>query len=135
MVAAKRVKRVGLLATQGIRGGANRLVLERVKESGDIFLAWSDEPWILEGAAVHVSFICFDDGSEKQRMLDGKSVLSINTNLTSGLDLTKARRLRENVDIAFMGDTKGGPFDIPESMAIKMLKLPNPNGTTNRDRP
>src|SRR5207247_4357792 len=49
MIAAKRVKRVGLLATQGIRGGASRRVLERVKQTGDIFLAWSDEPWILDG--------------------------------------------------------------------------------------
>ena len=43
MVEAGEVKRVGLLATQGIRGGANRRVLERIKETGDIFLAWADE--------------------------------------------------------------------------------------------
>jgi len=133
MIAAKRAKRVGLLATQGIRGGANRRVLERVKKTGDIFLGWHDEPWILEGAAVHVSFIGFDDGSEKQRMLDGKPVSSINANLTVGLDLTKARRLRENADIAFMGDTKGGPFDIAESLAVEMIKAPNPHGKSNRD--
>jgi len=133
MVATKRVKRVGLLATQGIRGGASRRVLERVKQTGDIFLGWSDEPWILEGAAVHVSFVGFDDGSEKERMLDGKPVPSINANLTTGLDLTKAHRLRENLDTAFMGDTKGGPFDIPESLALEMLKRPNPHGRSNRD--
>ena len=33
MVEAGRAKRVGLLATQGIRGGANRRVLERIKET------------------------------------------------------------------------------------------------------
>ena len=33
MVEAGKVKRVGLLATQGIRGGANRRVLERMKET------------------------------------------------------------------------------------------------------
>ena len=38
-IAAGRTKRAGLLATQGIRGGANRRVLERIKESGDIFFA------------------------------------------------------------------------------------------------
>ncbi|MBI4028641.1 MAG: class I SAM-dependent DNA methyltransferase [Verrucomicrobia bacterium] len=41
-------KRAGLLATQGIRGGANREVLKRIKETGDIFWAISDEDWILE---------------------------------------------------------------------------------------
>jgi len=34
----KKTMRAGLLATQGIRGGSNRSVLERIKESGDIFL-------------------------------------------------------------------------------------------------
>ena len=44
MVADGKVERAGLLATQGIRGGANRRVLERIKQTGGIFLAWSDEP-------------------------------------------------------------------------------------------
>ncbi|MFO1492388.1 MAG: hypothetical protein U1F77_15070 [Kiritimatiellia bacterium] len=35
----------GLLATQGIRGGANREVLKRIKKSGDIFWAVSDREW------------------------------------------------------------------------------------------
>jgi hypothetical protein len=34
--------RVGLLATQAIRGGANRRILQRIKHSGDIFFAESD---------------------------------------------------------------------------------------------
>jgi hypothetical protein len=34
----KKCGRAGLLATQGIRGGANREVLKRIKETGDIFL-------------------------------------------------------------------------------------------------
>ena len=108
-----RAKRAGLLATQGIRGGANRGVLQRIKESGDIFLAWSDQPWILDGATVHISIVGFDDGSELNRELDGAAVGSINANLTMGADLTAAVRLGENLGRAFMGDTKGGPFDIP----------------------
>lgn len=43
-VEAGRCGRAGLLATQGIRGGANREVLKRIKESGDIFFAESDRP-------------------------------------------------------------------------------------------
>ena len=133
MLEANRVEKVGLLATQGIRGGANRRVLERIKETGEIYMAWSDQPWILDGAAVHVSFLGYDDGSETERYLDGQPVPEINPNLTAGVDLTKARRLPENMGIAFMGDTKGGPFDIPESLAMEMLAAPNPDGRSNRD--
>ena len=133
MVEAGRARRVGLLATQGIRGGANRRVLERIKQSGDIFLAWSDEPWVLDGANVHVSFVGYDDGSDHDRQLNGHPVPAINANLTAGLDLTRARRLAENAGIAFMGDTKGGPFDIPADLAYPMLEEHNPDGRSNRD--
>ena len=128
-----RVKRAGLLATQKIRSVTNRVTLQRVKESGDIFFAESDRPWILDGAAVHVSMVGFDDGSETRRVLDGHPVRAINANLTVGVDLTNARRLKENTGIAFMGDTKGGPFDIPEAVAQDMLPRPNPHGKPNSD--
>lgn len=131
MVEAGRVQRVGLLATQGIRGGANRRVLERIKETGDIFMAWPDEPWVVEGAAVHVSFVGHDNGSEHERTLDGQPVAVINANLTAGVDLTLVRRLKENLGIAFMGDTKGGPFDIAGDLAREMLASPNPDGRSN----
>jgi len=133
MVEAGEVPRVGLLATQGIRGGANRRVLERIKRSGDIFLAWADEPWVLDGAAVHISFVGFDDGTEQERFLDGRPVPAINANLTSGKDLTVAQRLPENRGIAFMGDTKGGAFDIPAEVAEHLLAMPNPDGRSNAD--
>ena len=133
MLAEDRTKRVGLLATQGIRGGANRNVLRRIKETGDIFLAWSDQPWVLDGAAVHTSIIGFDNGSETVRELDGEAVESVNSNLTDGPDITEAKPLKENLGIAFMGNTKGGPFDIPESVALSMLGQPNPDGRDNRD--
>ena len=58
---SKQVKtqRVGLVATNSIRGGANRKVLERIVATAPIFEAWSDEPWINNGAAVRVSLVCF----------------------------------------------------------------------------
>jgi hypothetical protein len=38
----------------------------------------------------------------------------IHANLTAGaLDLTKAQGLAENRGVSFMGDTKGGAFDVP----------------------
>jgi type II restriction/modification system DNA methylase subunit YeeA len=133
MVETGKAGRVGLLATQGIRGGANRRVLERVKETGDIFVAWDDEPWVVEGAAVHVSIVGFDDGSEQRKLLDGQPVTVINADLSAGLDLTRVHRLPENFGIAFMGDTKGGPFELDGETAQAMLGLPNPNGRSNLD--
>ncbi|MFW6106985.1 MAG: class I SAM-dependent DNA methyltransferase, partial [bacterium] len=125
--------RIGLLATQGIRGGTNREVLKRIKETGDIFFAWSDREWVLDGAAVHVSMIGFDNGSQTDRSLDGKPVQNINSDLTGDVDLTAALRLAENQSIAFMGDTKVGPFDIDWKLAHELLKQPNPHGKPNAE--
>jgi type II restriction/modification system DNA methylase subunit YeeA len=133
MIEAKRVKRAGLLATQGIRGGANRDTLARIKQTGDIFFAVSDREWFNEGAAVHISLIGFDDGSEKVKTLDGTTATTINANLTSTADITQARRLAENANIGFMGDTKGGPFDIELAEALKLLRTPNVNGRPSSD--
>jgi type II restriction/modification system DNA methylase subunit YeeA len=51
----------GFVATNSIRGGSNREVLKRICASGWIFNAWSDEPWINDGAAVRVSLVCFEN--------------------------------------------------------------------------
>ena len=133
-IADGATKRAGLLATNSIRGGANRTTLDRVKASGDIFMAWSDEPWVVDGAAVRVSIVGQDDGSESERALDGQPVTTINSNLTTGVDVTQARRLSENEEICFQGDIKGGAFDIPGEIARGMLLEPtNINDRTNED--
>lgn len=128
-----KADRCGLLATQGIRGGANRRLLERIKGSGDVFWAWSDREWILDGAAVHVSMVGFDLGVEKERWLDGKLVPEIHTNLASGSASASARPLPENLGVSFMGDTKGGSFDLRFDEATAMLFDPNPHGRPNSD--
>lgn len=128
-----KARRAGLLATQGIRGGASREVLKRIKETGDIFFAESDRNWIQDGATVHVSIVGFDAGEEKQRVLDGETVEEINANLSSNADVTQAHVLDENKNIAFMGDTKGGAFDIDEKTALEMMRAPNPHGRPNSD--
>ncbi len=133
-IAADQGRRAGLLATNSIRGGANRKVLERIKETGDIFWAISDRDWILEGAAVNVSMVGFDDGSAIDKQLDSVQVDRITSDLQSGVDLTKALKLQENANIAFIGDTKKGKFDIPAGIATTMLSVPtNPNGKLNND--
>ena len=73
---AGRAKHVGLVATNSIRGGANRKVLEPIAERNAIFEAWSDEPWTIEGAAVRVSLVCFGSTRESAK-LDGASVETI----------------------------------------------------------
>jgi restriction-modification enzyme MmeI-like protein len=134
LIEHKECKRAGLLATQGIRGGANRETLKRIKNSGDIFFAISDREWILAGANVHVSMIGFDDGSEKTRMLDGELVAGINSNLTAiGADITTARRLTANLSIAFQGPVKVGTFELSPKIALKFLLAPNPHGRPNSD--
>lgn len=126
--------RAGLLSTNSIRGGANRKVLERIKETGNIFMAWSDRDWVLDGAAVRVSMIGFDNDSEKLKVLDGNNVTAINPDLTSSIDITTAQPLRENRGICFRTDEKGGPFDISEALAQQFLKaFGNPNGRPNSD--
>ncbi|MCY3920246.1 MAG: class I SAM-dependent DNA methyltransferase, partial [Chloroflexi bacterium] len=133
-ILAGTATRAGLLATNSIRGGPNRRTLARIKETGDIFMAWSDEPWIVEGAAVRVSIVGQDDGSEAARVLDGTAVSQINSSLGSGVDLARAVGLRENMGVSFQGDSKVGAFDITGDVARKMLMLPsNVNGRPNSD--
>jgi type II restriction/modification system DNA methylase subunit YeeA len=127
-------KRAGLLGTQSIRMGASRKILDAIKRTGDIFFAYSDRAWILDGADVRVSLVGFDDGEESQRELDGDRVPTINANLTTATDITAARRLSANASSCFMGNTKGGAFDISESEARRLLRAGgNPNGQPNSD--
>ncbi len=134
MIEKEQVNRVGLLATQAIRHGSNRRVLDRIKQTGNIFLGIQNQEWILDGASVRVSMVGFDNGTETIFELDGKSVSSINSDLTSAIDLTKAQKLSENQSLAFIGTQKGGPFDISEALAIIMrADAGNPNGKSNND--
>ncbi|MEO1165291.1 MAG: DNA methyltransferase [Chloroflexota bacterium] len=126
-------KRVGLISTNSIRGGVNRDVLDDIKSDGDIFMAWSDRNWILDGAAVRVSMIAFDDGSETEKTLDGEPVNVINPDLTSSVDITVAEKLSANSNLAFGGTKKGGAFNITEQLAVEMLNSSNASLRPNRD--
>lgn len=131
----------GLVSTNSIRGGSNREVLKKICDSGRIYRAWSDEPWINEGAAVRVSLICFDgDKKSTGAILDGQFVPEIYTDLTAplnceiSLDLTTAKPLLENIGVCIKGSEKGGPFDVPGELSRRWLLLPsNPNGKSNSD--
>ena len=141
-IASGKAQRAGLVATNSIRGGANRRALQAATDNRRIFEAWSDEPWVIDGAAVRVSLVCFSRagvGSVAGARLDDESVDEIYADLTArrggaGVDLTSVHRLPENAGVAFMGDTKGGAFDVAGDQAREWLRLPaNPNGRTNAD--
>jgi type II restriction/modification system DNA methylase subunit YeeA len=137
------LRRAGLVATNSIRGGKNRQVLDRLAKRQTIFDAASDEPWVIDGAAVRVSIVCFarsDDSAAHAPRLNGKAVSAIYSDLTAetgpgvGSDLTKASRLLDNRSVAFVGTVKAGSFDLGGDEARALLQLPlNPNGRPNAD--
>ena len=129
-------KRAGLLATQAIRSEYSRPVLTRIKESGDIFHVISDKEWRSDdpgAASVHISIICFDDGAQTFRALDGVRTSNINADLTRGPDLTRAKRLSENAGMSFVGIIRVGPFEITREVAEDMLSQPNVHSKPNSD--
>ena len=135
-IEAGSCKRAGLLATQAIRFQSNRPVLERIKESGDIFHVVSDRDWRSNdpnAASVHISIVCFDDGAEQLRALDGTDTSNINADLTRGPDLTRAKRLSEECGHQFRWRHEIGPFEISREIAEEMLRQPNPHGKPNSD--
>ena len=141
-VASGKATRVGLVATNSIRGGANRRALLAATDGRPIFDAWSDEPWVIDGAAVRVSLVCFSGTNDEHRpetRINGEPADEIHSDLTArhggaGIDLTTAKRIPANSGVAFMGDTKGGPFDVPGDLAREWLSLPaNPNDRPNSD--
>ena len=141
-IASGKATRAGLVATNSIRGGANRRALEAAIQDRPIFDAWSDEPWVIDGAAVRVSLVCCsgaDHAFTPEKRLNGVRVDEIHSDLTAkrdgfGMNLTEARRISANIGIAFMGDTKSGAFDVPGDLAREWLRQPsNPNGQPNAD--
>jgi hypothetical protein len=137
LIERKKCKRAGLLATQGIRFASNRKVLQRIKDTGNIFFAISDRPWILNGANVQISMVGFDEGAETVYELDGNRVDVIHADLKGGADrtadFTQARPLGTNAGGCYLGIMKAGEFDIDESIAVEMLTAPNVTGRPNSD--
>lgn len=130
-IVAGKATRTGLVATNSITGGRNRLILDSIARDLTIFEAWSDEAWIVDGAAVRVAVVCFAQHATEQ-ILDGEQVAKIHPDLTSDTNATEARILGENEDISFIGVQKSGPFDVVGTIARSWLREPlNPNGMAN----
>lgn len=132
-----RLARAGLVATNSIRGGANRSVVREIVKSGRVSNAWSDEAWTVEGAAVRVSLVCFDGKHGGKANLNGAVVEEIHSDLTSNshdFDLTNATPISENRTVCFIGTQKNGPFDLSGGEARAYINAPlNPNGRRNSD--
>ena len=127
----------GLVATNSIRGGASRTVLESINRDSRIFDAWSDEAWVNDGAAVRVSLVCFGRGEGS--FLGGLAVPQIYADLTApseacdALDVSQAATLQANFGASFQGASKKAKFEIDAALAREWLALPNPNGRPNCD--
>jgi type II restriction/modification system DNA methylase subunit YeeA len=136
MLITGRAKRIGFVSTKSIAKGANRSVLEKLNNSGNpIFEAWTNESWVIDGAKVRVSIVGAGsvDACEP-KTLNGKVVTNINSDLTDGVDFTKAAPLESNRNCAFQGVKLTGPFDIPGVVARSFLLEPkNPNDRPNSD--
>jgi hypothetical protein len=125
----------GLVATNMIRGLANRPIMQRIADDCQIFNAWPDEPWVVEGADVRVSIVCFRKRGPGPIHLGEKSVPEIFPDLTAGgSNLTVIQTLQDNRNVAIRGIERGGPFDVSGALAREWLTSPlNPNGRPNSD--
>lgn len=138
-IEAGRARAAGLVATNTIRQRTHQPFLDRVIKTSRIFCAWSDLPWINEGAAVHVSIICFGSSLATPE-LDGTAVSQIHSSLTGSLPIRpgahsgqQIRSLDENNARSFQGSQKIGSFDISGVVAREWLLRPNPNNRPNSD--
>ena len=137
-IASQALNAAGLVATNSIRGGKNRAVLDAIARGSRIFEAWSDEPWVNDGAAVRVSLVAFGDVHERTQ-LDGVEVGVIHADLSAGseigstIDVTTAKPLVENKNTCFVGTSKKATFDISGQLARSWLSHPNPNGKSNAE--
>jgi hypothetical protein len=128
--------RSGFVATKAIAKNVNLAVLKKVARDTRIFNAWQNEPWVVDGAAVRVSLVCFAKTGAwiGDTVLDGESVATINPNLTSGQDTSSVARLKQNANSVFIGVQQSGPLEVDRAKAIDWLTQPlNPNGRTNGD--
>ncbi len=136
MVSTGRVRRGGFVSTKAIAKNVNLPVLKRLADDAQIYDAWANEPWVVDGAAVRVSLVCFAEPNQSIPVLrlDGKDVSEINPNLTSGENTSKVAKLRENANSVFIGVQQSGPLSIGRQRAIEWLSRPlNPNGLPNKD--
>lgn len=136
MIAEGLARRSGFVSTKAIAKNVNLPVLQRLANDANIYDAWQNEPWVVDGAAVRVSLVCFAHKDEPASCLrlNGKEVDQINPNLTTGQDTSAVAKLRENANSVFIGVQQSGPLSVARMQAIDWLTAPlNPNGKPNSE--
>lgn len=148
-----RTERAGLISTSSIAGGSSRRVLKPIADARAMFSVWRDQPWVVEGAAVEVSLICFGRDPATSPMINGEAVVAIYADLHAAgeekADLGRAKRLAENAGVAFQGIVPRGSvgkkiaaklslerasFVASTEQAADLFSQPsNPNGRHNRE--
>lgn len=130
-----RLSALGFIATKSVGKGASNQPLSRLVSETDfrIFSASRNEPWVVDGAEVRVAIVCAMP-TPTHFELDGEPSGPINTDLTSGLDVSKAKPVSQNRNVAFQGVKLNGPFEINGNFARSLLNEPvNPNGKLNSE--
>lgn len=111
-------------------------MLDAICAQTRIFDAWSDEPWVNDGAAVRVSLVAFGS-AEQSALLDDTPVSVIYSDLHAAgehaNDLSTAQRLRTNAGVSFQGPVLVGDFEVAAETARQWLQTPNPHGRSNAD--
>ncbi|MCA3718221.1 MAG: class I SAM-dependent DNA methyltransferase, partial [Brevundimonas sp.] len=136
-ISNRSAHKAGLICKNTIQQQSNRSTIQRIDENHSIFSVWTRVPWMNEGAAVEVHFICFGDAHQTPR-LNGQEVEGINWRLeASDVDPFRGgvpKKLKQNKNSCFNGVKRNGPFDIDREQAAEWLRLPsNPNGRPNAD--
>jgi len=107
----------GLVGTKSIAKGDSRRPLDAITstEGFEIFEAFTNEPWTVEGADVRVAIVCARPKSDSVLRLNGQSVIGINSDLTPRQQfgtVTDATPIAENANVAFQGVKLVGSFDL-----------------------
>lgn len=120
---AKAIK-VGLVGTNSISQGQSREAsLEYiVQKKSEINYAISTQVWSGD-ANVHVSIVCWSKNkTDFPKILDGKEVPFINSSLKNEIDVTKAFRLQQNLNLSFQGcELSGKAFVITKEQAKEWI--------------
>lgn len=134
-IVAGKTMRAGLVSTDSIRGGKNRVVLDRILVDGlHIFDAWDKLVWWDKNVMVDVSMISFAEATATPVVrLNGLATDLIRADLTtsSQADLTTVQELGENARFSLQGAITGPHLEVPGSLARSWLKDPNPDGRSN----
>ncbi len=138
--------RAGLVATNSISQGKSRSAsLEYIVQNGGyIYEAISSQAWSGE-AAVYVSIVNWSKKESLTFHLDNKKVSSINSSLSSSVDVSNSPKIKANLNTGFVGaqpNAKG--FFISEGQAKEWIKSdpknksvikPSCSGTDLTDNP